>query len=92
MNVSLTEDIKSVSDLKQNTRQIFEQLHKTGRPIVVTINGKPDAILLDVEVFEKKLKTLNLAYLLEEAEEDVRKNRVRPVKDFLREFKKRAKI
>ncbi|GAH71931.1 unnamed protein product, partial [marine sediment metagenome] len=41
MSVSITEDIKSVSDLKKNTHEIFEQMHCTGRPIIVTVNGKP---------------------------------------------------
>ena len=48
------EDIKSVSDLKKKTNEIFKQMHRTGRPIIVTVNGKPDAVLLDVEIFERK--------------------------------------
>lgn len=42
-------------------------MHSTSRPIIVTVNGKPDAVLLDQEVFERKLKALNLAVLLAEA-------------------------
>ena len=53
MSFSITEDIKTVSDLKKKTSEIFKQMHQTGRPIIVTVNGKPDAVLLDVEVFEK---------------------------------------
>ena len=34
------EDIKTVSELKKKTNEIFSQMHKTGRPIVVTVNGK----------------------------------------------------
>jgi prevent-host-death family protein len=92
MSISISEDIKSVSDLKKKTNEIFRQLHSTGRPIIVTVNGKPDAVLLDVEVFEKKLKSLNLGILLTEAEEDAREGRTRKAKDFIREFKKGAKI
>lgn len=60
MSVSLTEDIKTVSDLKKKTCEIFKQMRCTGRPIIITVNGKPDAVLLDAENFEKKLKALNL--------------------------------
>ncbi|MEE8167627.1 MAG: type II toxin-antitoxin system Phd/YefM family antitoxin [Candidatus Hydrothermarchaeales archaeon] len=87
MPVSITEDIKSVSELKKKTREIFEQLHSTGRPIVVTVNGKPDVVLLDAAVFEKKLKALNLGVLLAEAEADVKEGRTRPARDFLKELK-----
>jgi prevent-host-death family protein len=92
MTISILEDIKTVSELKKQTNKIFQQLHKTGRPIIVTVNGKPDAILMDVEVFEKELKALNLAELLKEAEDDVRQGRVRPAREFLREFSHAKKI
>ncbi|MDI6776363.1 MAG: type II toxin-antitoxin system Phd/YefM family antitoxin [Syntrophales bacterium] len=92
MSLSISEDIKSVSDLKKKTNEIFRQMHHTGRPIIVTVNGKPDAVLLDVEVFEKKLKSLNLGMLLAEAEADLKEGRVREARDFLKEFKDSAKI
>jgi prevent-host-death family protein len=92
MNVSITEDIKSVSELKRKTHEIFEQLHRTGRPIVVTVNGKPDVVLLDAEVFEKKLKALNLGVLLAEAEADIKKGQTRPAREFLKELKTSASV
>lgn len=91
MSISITEDIKTVSDLKKKTGDVFKQLHRTGRPIIVTVNGKPDAVLINVEVFEKKLKALNLSALIAEAETDVKERRTRPVREFLRELKRNAK-
>lgn len=91
MSISITEDIKTVSDLKKKTCDIFKQLHRTGRPIIVTVNGKPDAVLINVEVFEKKLKALNLSALIAEAETDVKERRTRPVREFLKELKRSAK-
>ncbi|PIP09164.1 MAG: prevent-host-death protein [Syntrophobacteraceae bacterium CG23_combo_of_CG06-09_8_20_14_all_50_8] len=92
MSLSISEDIKSVSDLKKKTNEIFRQMHHTGRPIIVTVNGKPDAVLLDVEVFEKKLKSLNLGMLLAEAEKDVKDGRTRGAQDFIKELKKSANV
>ncbi|MDI6721748.1 MAG: type II toxin-antitoxin system Phd/YefM family antitoxin [Candidatus Aenigmarchaeota archaeon] len=91
MSVSITEDIKTVSDLKTKTGDVFKQLRRTGRPIIVTVNGKPDAVLINVEVFEKKLKALNLGALIAEAETDVKEKRTRPAREFLREIKRSAK-
>ena len=91
MPLSITEDIKTVSDLKKKTGDIFKQLHRTGRPIIVTVNGKPDAVLINVEVFEKKLKALNLSALIAEAETDVKERRTRPAREFLKELKRSAK-
>ncbi len=91
MALSISEDIKSVSELKKKTNEIFKQMHQTGRPVIVTVNGRPDAVLLGVDVFEKKLKSLNLATLLAEAEIDIREGRTRGARDFLKEFRKNAK-
>jgi prevent-host-death family protein len=92
MTISITKDFKSVSDLKKKTNEIFKQMHHTGRPIIITVNGKPDAVLLDVETFEKKLKASNLGILLAEAEADIKDGKIRPANDFLRELKRGAKI
>ncbi len=92
MSLSLSEDIKSVSDLKKKTNEIFRQIHRTGRPVIVTVNGKPDAVLIDLEIFEKKLQSLNLGLLLAEAEADARMGRTREARDFLKEFKRSAKV
>jgi prevent-host-death family protein len=92
MAMSLLEDVKTVSELKKKTNEIFEQLHRTGRPVVVTVNGKPDTVLLDVAVFKNKLKAFNLGRLLETAEEQAGRGQIRPARKFLKEFKARAKV
>jgi len=92
VSLSILEDIKTVSDLKKKTNEIFKQMHQTGRPIIVTVNGKPDAVLMDVAIFEKKLKVLNLGLLLAQGEAEVKQGRVRPAKEFLRELKQDAQI
>lgn len=92
MNVSLTEDIRSVSDLKKHTREIFDQVRQTGRPVVVTVNGRADVVVLDAAVFERKLKALNLSHLLAEAEADIRTGRTRPARAVLKSFKHARKV
>lgn len=92
MPMSITEDIKTISELKKRTSDIFKQAHRTGRPVIVTVNGKPDMVLVESGLFEKKLKAANLAALLLEAEEDVRAGRTRPAREFLKELKKDEKI
>jgi len=90
--MNLSEDIRSVTDLKRNTREILEQIHKTGRPVVLTVNGRADAVLMDAKSYEKQLRAINLARLLAEGEEDIATGRTRPARAFLREFKNAHKI
>ena len=65
---------------------------RTGRPVILTVNGKADAVLMDAKTFETRLAAGNLARLLAPAEKDVRSGRTRPVRSFLREFKVARKI
>ncbi len=92
MSFSVTEDIRSVTELKRKTREILAQVHRTGRPVVLTVNGKADAVILDAKTYEKYLQSLNLARLLAPAENDVLKGKTRPLRSFLKEFKNARKI
>ena len=85
-------NIRTVSDLKKKTSEILRQMHHTESPIIITVNGKADAVLLGVDVFERKLKALDIGVLLADAETDVKEGRIRPVRDFLKELKNGAKV
>ena len=90
--MKLIDDIRSVTELKRNTREILDQVRQTGRPVVLTVNGKADAVLIDARTFEKHLSAANLARLLVTAEDDVRSGRTRSIRSFLREFKRARKV
>ena len=92
MNLNVIEDIRSVTDLKRNTREIIEHARRTGRPVILTANGKADALLMDAETYERQLGNANLVALLAAGEADIAAGRVRPARAFLREFKRARKI
>lgn len=71
------EDRRSFADLKKNLRAVFRQIHETGRPVVVTIDGKSDIVLVNAAVSERKLHAINLAALLAKGEEDICRGRTR---------------
>lgn len=92
MSISLTEDIRSVTELKRHTRDILQQVRRTGRPIVLTVSGRADAVLLDVKTYENHLCAAKMAGFLEEAEKDVTAGKTRPMRKFLKEFRHARKI
>lgn len=92
MTFSINQDIRSVTELKRNTKEILAQAHETGRPIVITVNGRPDCVIVDSKVFEEQLKLQNLSHLLKQAEADVQAGQTRPLRSFLKEFKHAKKI
>ena len=92
MAMNLTEDIRSVTDLKRHARDILTQVHRTRRPVVLTVNGKADAVLMDAQSYEKHLEAANLSRLLAPAEPDVSSRRTRPMRSFLNHFRNAHKI
>lgn len=92
MAIQPSEDICSVTDLKRKTKEILGQVHRTKRPVVLTVNGRADAVLMDTRTYERHLQASNLARLLMEAERDVAAGRTRPMRSFLREFRNARKI
>lgn len=92
MSLNPSEDIRSVTELKRKTKEILNHVHRTQRPVVLTVNGKADAILMDTRTYEKYLKAGNMARLLARGEEDVAAGRTRSMRSFLKEFKHARKI
>ena len=92
MALSITEDIRSITDLKRNTHSVLEQVHKTKRPIVLTVNGKAEAVLMDAKEYEKITNAFNLLKLLIPAEEDISAGRYKEARGFFKEFKRDKKI
>ena len=90
--MQIVEDIRPLADLENNTGEILKQLRETGRPIVLTVKGKADAVLMDAKTYEKHLRAANLSRLLVPAEADVAAGRVRSARSFLKEFKSARKI
>ena len=62
MNPSV--DIRSVTDLKRKTKEILNHIHRTKRPVVLTVNGKADAVLMDTKTYERHLRASNIMRLL----------------------------
>ena len=88
MPLSLTEDIRSITDLKRHTREIIDQIHQTGRPVILTVNGRADAVIMDAGLYDRQLQAANLARLLVPAEAEAASGNTRDAREFLKEFKR----
>ena len=54
--INLKEEIDSLSNFKRNTSEFIEQLKETGKPIVLTINGKAEIVVQDAGSYQKLLE------------------------------------
>jgi len=87
MTLSITKDIRSITDLKRNTNSVLEQINKTKRPVILTVNGKAEAVLLGANEYEKIASAFNLLKLLIPGEEDIKNKRYKEARDFFKQFK-----
>ena len=48
--MNLIEDIHSLTDFKRKTSEFLRQLKETGKPLVLTINGKAELVVQDAAI------------------------------------------
>ena len=59
--MDLTEDIRSIEELARAPREVISTVHRTGRPLIITVDGQPDVIILPAETFSSKIMAMNVA-------------------------------
>lgn len=76
--MSIQDDIRPVTYLKSRTADLLKQVNETHRPVIITQNGEPRAVIQDPASYESMRNALGLLKLISQGEEDIRKGRVRP--------------
>jgi prevent-host-death family protein len=76
--MNITSDIKPVSYLKSHAAEILKQINDTHRPMVITQNGEPKAVLQDPESYDNMRKAITLLKLISEGEENIKHGQVKP--------------
>ena len=57
--IDVTQDIHSMTTFKRNSSGLMKRMKKTGRPLVLTINGKTEAIILDASAYRDVAEQLD---------------------------------
>ncbi|MCC5627676.1 type II toxin-antitoxin system Phd/YefM family antitoxin [Nostoc sphaeroides] len=63
--LNISKGINSLSNFKRNTTEFMEQLRETGQPIVLTVNGKAELVVQDVESYQKLLELVERVETIE---------------------------
>lgn len=74
--MNIKQDIRPVTYLKTRAAAVLDQLNDTHRPIIITQDGEPRAVIQDPESYERMRKALALMKLLAQGESDVLKGRL----------------
>lgn len=79
--MKIMEDIRSVTYLKTKAADLLDQVNETRRPVIVTQNGEPKAVLIDPASFEELKENVYLSLMIKQSQEDIKAGRVVSEKD-----------
>jgi prevent-host-death family protein len=68
--VKYTKDIEPVTVLKRDAAELITRARERATPIVITQSGKPTAVLVDVESYERDRSAFLLLKLVAQGERD----------------------
>lgn len=70
--MNITDDIKPITYLKSKAADVLNQINETHRPVIITQNGEPRAVLQDPESYENMRNAIGILKLLSQGEEDIK--------------------
>jgi prevent-host-death family protein len=90
--LNIAKDIQSLTTFRRKSGQFLKQIKKTKRPIVLTVNGKAEAVVQDAKAYQRLLDIAARADVYEalrQSEDDIAQGRTRPAEEVFAEFRRR---
>jgi prevent-host-death family protein len=89
-----TTDIVTLSTYRKNMRELNDHVNKTGRPLVVTTNGKPDAVVITAAEYDRLIansEDLHSARIIKESVTRFESGKGVPFDSAMNDLRKRLK-
>jgi prevent-host-death family protein len=93
--LDITKDIQSLTNFRRKSAQFLKQLKKSKRPVVLTVNGKAEAVVQDAEAYQRLLDIAARADVYEalrQSDDDIANGRMRPAREVFEEMRRRYGI
>ena len=84
--MNIIDDIKPVTYLKSRAADLINQINETHRPVIITQNGEPRAVLQDPESYQNMRNAIGMLKLISQGETDVRSGRTKPQETMFNEI------
>jgi antitoxin YefM len=84
-----TTDVRPVTEFRANTSAVIEQMHSTGRPVILTQHGRSAAVLLDPGVYESLIDEVELLRDLATSEAQIAAGQVVPQEEVERRMREK---
>ena len=89
--MNITNDIKPITYLKSRAADLLNQINETRRPVIITQNGEPRAVLQDPESYENMRNAIGILKLLNRGEEDIKSGNANPQEEVFANLEKKLK-
>lgn len=89
--LNLKNDIQALTTFRRSPAKFLRHLKKTKKPLVLTVNGKAEAVLQDAEAYQRLLDIAAQADEVEgirQGKEDFKRGRVHDAREALEKFRR----
>jgi len=93
--IDITKDIQPLTTFRNNSVKFMKRLKKTRRPIILTVNGKPEAVIQSAAEYQRLLDiaaTADVNEAIRQGLEDLREGRTRPAEEVFEEMRSKYAI
>lgn len=77
----------SLEELKADPEKVLAKFQRSGKSMLLTDNGQPEMMLIDIRKLYQKIGVSRLEHLIEEAEADIAAGRVEDFDVFMKRFR-----
>jgi prevent-host-death family protein len=93
--LNLVNGIDTLTNFKRDTARFLKRLRETKEPVVLTINGKAELVVLDAASYQaliEQVERLEAVAAVKEGLEDMVAGRTRPARKAVEELARKHKI
>lgn len=87
----IIDDIKPVTYLKSKAADLLNQINATHRPVIITQNGEPRAVLQDPKSYEDMRNAIGILKLISQGESDVQNGKLKAQETVFEDIEKSLK-
>ena len=85
----MEELIRPSADLRNHYAEIAKTCKESRQPVIITVNGRGDTAVLNLQDYRKMQAELELLRMLADSEADVASDRVAPMEDTFHDLRAR---
>ena len=92
--IDITKQIHPLTDFKRNTTELVRQMKESGKPIVLTINGRAELVVQDAGSYQRLLELverLEAVAGIRKGLEESRRGEGQPIEEAIRDIREQVK-